>query len=88
MSGFYSQYKGQCVGRLMFWLYKLNRYSDNWTYDESYIYGAGHRKIGRYTWLYGSDIPVFYFFDADTNKLYKDQHRYNIKTYIENKLKM
>jgi hypothetical protein len=62
MSDFYSNHKGRCIGRLMFFLYKYSSLTDRCTFDgkEQSVYLNG-KLFAKYTWDEDSDIPTFEF---------------------------
>jgi hypothetical protein len=64
----YGEYSGQCVGRLMYFLYKYSHHSDSWLFSENQTITSGHKGpvIASYTWDddNDSDVPTFTFLEV------------------------
>jgi len=58
----FNQYSGQCVGRLMYFLYKYNTQSDSWQMGDGTVTAYG-KQAATYTWDEDgdSDYPTFVF---------------------------
>jgi len=57
----YDEYKGQNIGRLLYFLYKFNHIFDTCTYGNGIIYYSETEIIGTYTWDGLTDLPIFEF---------------------------
>lgn len=58
----FGKYKGQCVGRLMYFLYSYTYDSDRWQMGDGKVHAYG-KQIATYTWDEDgdSDYPTFVF---------------------------
>ena len=91
---FYSEYKGRCVGRLIFFI--DNFYCKYHPGKEHFTYGEGKVNwdksvVARYEWIDDTDIPKFTFFDTlnfsgenPSRKEYAERLQFFILPYVKN----
>jgi len=71
----FEEYKGQCVGRLMYFLYKYTYQSDSWQMGDGKVY-SNKKVIATYTWDNDDDSDYLTFvFNGNYEWLNKEQER-------------
>jgi len=70
----FGSYGGQCIGRVMAFLYEINTQSDHWQYGGGEIL-RGKEVIGTYKWKGITDIPEFNFTHPDYTWMNEEYER-------------
>ena len=86
----YENYSGRCIGTIMKYLYPWNYRSNYWEFDAGQIIKNG-TVLGAYSWLSGTDVPIFNFYDKEFRESWADhlvaKKRYPMN-YTRHKIKL